>query len=161
MNLFTKIKSVLSSQSAQLLDCQNDMKEIYTLEASLSKDPERVRLAQELTKNKSKPNMGLKGKYGLFGSDQWWNNLYKSKIPHNIYEGVIEDIHFSGMHNESKSFTLRLKDNTTYSYTLVADNKKDIKLYQEGTYAKVITFIEPLKTGDNHEFVWKICIKST
>ena len=105
--------------------------------------------------------MGLKGTYGLFASGEWWRNFHKNKIPRVIYNGVIEDIHFSGMHNESKSFSLRLDDGGIYKYSLVASQKSGLKLYREGVRLRVETFIEKMKDGSEQDFVYKISIVNT
>ena len=138
-----------------------NFKEIYTLERDLESNPKRVELAQKLTLDDSRPSMGLKGTYGLFASEKWWYNFHKNKIPKVIYDGVIESIYFSGMHNESKSFTLRLDGGGIYKYSLVADHKSDLKLYKEGARLKVITYIEKMKNGGEQNFVYKISIEST
>lgn len=43
---------------------------VYRLAIDLAGDPEHVALAQALTLNAAKPEMGLSERYGLFGSDE-------------------------------------------------------------------------------------------
>jgi len=159
------IFTIFKRQSAKKTDIATErnmnLTEIYTLEKELESDPTRVELAQKLTLDDSKPFMGLKGTYGLFASDKWWRNFHKNKIPKVIYSGVIEGIHFSGMHNESKSFSLRLDDGGIYKYSLVADQKSGLKLYREGVRLQVVTFIEKMKDGSEQDFVYKISIANT
>ncbi len=136
------------------------MKQIFSLEKELEEDQSIVELTQKLTLDKSRPSMGLQGKYGLYGSTKWWESLYKGKIPQVIYEGTIENVHFSGMNNESKSFSLNLTNGGTYTYTCVANNKKDKQLYKSGVNVIVTTFIEKMKNGTEQDFVWKIEIEN-
>ena len=139
---------------------RQQMKKIYSLEIEHEDNPGTVELTQKLTLDKSRPAMGLAGTYGLYGSSKWWENLYSGKIPKRIYEGTIEDIHFSGMNNESKSFTLRLNDGESYNYSCEVNRKRNMKHYQVGRKVKVIEFIENMKTGGDHEFVWSIEIEN-
>ena len=120
---------------------------VFSLEQKLRDDPSVVDLTQKLTLNKDKPHMGLKGNLGLYGSPEWWSNIRSGVIPQIIYEGVIHDIHSSGMHNESKSFTVSLSGGDCYTYTCVANHKKDLTLYKAGAAIKVTAFQEQMKDG--------------
>ncbi|KCZ83601.1 hypothetical protein HAD_13404 [Hyphomonas adhaerens MHS-3] len=79
------------------------MKKIYDLAVTLAQDPAQVTDAQALTLDDARPGFGLKGVYGLFGSDEWWGNLKTGRMPTVIYEGEIESLQFEGMHNEGRS----------------------------------------------------------
>ena len=136
------------------------MKKIFSLEIEHEDDPSRVEKAQKLSLDSSKPHLGLKGVYGLYGSPEWWENIYSGKVPSKTYEGIIDDIHFTGMHNEAEGFTLKLDNGGTYSYTCVANRRRNMKHYKVGRRAKVTTFIEVLKKGTDHEFVWQIEVKN-
>jgi hypothetical protein len=136
------------------------MKKIYSLETNHADDPTLVELTQKLTLDKDRPMMGLAGNYGLYGSPEWWENLYSGVIPLHVYEGVIDDIHFSGMNNESKSFTLLLDSGGKYKYTCVVNRKKNMKHYQIGHRFKVTVFTEKMKNGSDQEFVWKIEVEN-
>ena len=50
-----------------LSEDDNSMRLICRLEHDLERDRERVSLAQALTLDKTRPLIGLKGTYGLFG----------------------------------------------------------------------------------------------
>ena len=134
-------------------------KTIYDLAKALEKYPDRIAAAQKLTLDDSRPLLGLAGKYGLYGSEVWWANLRRGVLPMKMYEGRIESIQFSGMNNESKSFTVRMEDGTNYNYTCVANRASDLKLYEVGRYVRVVTFMETMKTGDEKEFVREIEIE--
>ena len=132
------------------------MKTIYDLAVSLARDPEQVADAQALTQDKNRPHMGLKGAYGLFGSAEWWSNLKSGKMPTTIYEGEIESLQFEGMHNEGRSFTLRLTDGGSYTYSCVANEKSDMRTYAVGRKVRVTTYSERMKSGSDLEFVWMV-----
>lgn len=64
------------------------MKLVFRLEDRLRDDPERVRLAQALTLDSSRPRMGLRGTHGLFGSPEWWASIREGEIPLSIKMGL-------------------------------------------------------------------------
>lgn len=136
------------------------MKKIFSLEVEHEDDPSRVELTQKLSLDETRPHLGFKGIYGLYGSPEWWENLYNGKMPGKVYEGVIEDTYFVGMNNEATGFTLKLDNGGTYSYTCVANRRRNMKHYKIGRRVRVKTFIETLKKGSEHEFVWQIEIEN-
>ncbi|RYE40871.1 MAG: hypothetical protein EOP24_39275 [Hyphomicrobiales bacterium] len=62
---------------------------VYTLTEDIKADPSQVEKAQALTLNRNKPNMGLKGTYGLFGSPQWWDSINCRRMPLRFISGTI------------------------------------------------------------------------
>ena len=132
------------------------MKKIYDLKTALADDPSRVVDAQKLTLDKTCPHMGLAGSYGLFGSPDWWDNLNTGTIPIVIYEGLIESLQFEGMNNEGRSFTLAQTDAEPYTYSCVANQKNDLRLYEIGRKMRVTVFFEKKKSGDDLDVVWMI-----
>lgn len=58
-------------------------------ELHFARAAEQVVLARELTLDNSRPMLGLKGTYGLFGSSAWWANIEKRKIPLLFVSGTI------------------------------------------------------------------------
>ena len=132
------------------------MKKIYDLAVTLAQDPAQVADAQALTLDDARPGFGLKGAYGLFGSDEWWGNLKTGRMPTVIYEGEIESLQFEGMHNEGRSFTLRLTKGGHYTYSCVANEKSDMKAYTVGRKVRVTTYSEPMKSGSDLECVWMV-----
>ena len=129
------------------------METIFSLEQKLIDNPELVTDAQNLTLDESKPNFGLKGEYGLYGSEKWLESLNTGKMEIRTYSGKISSIKSSGMHNEGKSFTILLNDGGSYSYSCVANEKAHLKLYKVGSKLKVTTYFEKLKNGRKAEFV--------
>lgn len=135
------------------------MKTIYDLAITLARDPGRVVETQALTQDDTRPLMGLKGAYGLFGSADWWINLKSGVIPITIYQGEIGSLQFEGMHNEGRSFTLKLKGGGTYTYSCVTNEKADYGAYAVGRQVRVKTFTEPKKNGEDLEMVWTVEIE--
>jgi len=64
------------------------MKLVYSLAEELRADPERLRRAQEGASDPAKC-WGYKMTYGLFGSDEWWENIKNGVIPTWQLSGVI------------------------------------------------------------------------
>lgn len=132
------------------------MKRIYDLKIALDNDAERVAHTQALTLNKDRPKIGLSGKYGLFGSPEWWNNLYTGVIPTKRFEGIITSLQFEGQNNDGRSFTIEMPENSLFTYSLMANDKKDFSAYKIGNRLAITMLIEPKKTGENIDFVWTI-----
>ena len=132
------------------------MKTVYDLAVTLARDPQQVADAQALTLDAARPNFGLKGEHGLFGSAAWWASLKAGLLATTVYEGEIESLQFEGMHNEGQSFTLRLTGGGTYTYSFVANDKADMKAYGVGRRARVTTYREMMKSGAELEFVWTV-----
>jgi len=61
---------------------------VYSLAEELRADPERLRRAQEGASDPAKC-WGYKMTYGLFGSDEWWENIKNGVIPTWQLSGVI------------------------------------------------------------------------
>lgn len=135
------------------------MKKVYDLEVTLALDPKQVADTRALTLDQSRPLMGLKGVYGLFGSFEWWNNLKCGRMPTVLYEGQIESLQFEGMNNEGRSFTLKLKEGGTYTYSCVANKQADLGAYATGRQVRVTTCTEHKKNGEDLEMVWTVEIE--
>ena len=58
------------------LSLNSSMILVFDLKQNNFKNKEHVRNVQSLTLDKNKP-FGLKGKYGLYNSTEWWENIKK------------------------------------------------------------------------------------
>ena len=139
------------------------MKTIYTLKSELAADPGQVAAAQALTLDASRP-FGLKGTYGLFGSDEWWKSIKDGLLDQTVLSGVITSLQRVGMHNESQEFVMRLDNGGSYAYDTVADAKQDIKMYIVGKKARVVLVRDPWKNpsasrGTHSEIVIEIAVE--
>src|SRR5262249_49094767 len=94
---------------------------VYSLRQELEKNTEYVRRAQQLSLDASKPHMGLSARLGLYGSDEWWQNVEKGVIPRARYLGVITETFCAGMDSDRRhnSFRMKTDDGRDYSYSMV------------------------------------------
>lgn len=141
-----------------LLNLENSeipMKLVYLLSEELKSNPKRVALTQALTLDKSRPNFGLKGTYGLFGSQQWWDSIENGKMPLQFISGTIERTYVAGQDPSPmpNSFTLLLEngsklEESIYSYT----KKEDNKLFNVGSRVEIVYALDELKIGAQRNF---------
>lgn len=95
----------------RLEDAGVPMKLVYELAEELKSDPEQVALAQALTLDTSRPFMGLKGTFGLFGSQQWWSNIAEGKLPLRCVSGTVRSTYVAGQdETEINAMELMLED---------------------------------------------------
>ena len=122
------------------------MKTVFSLKERLKKDSAQVAEVQEVTlrKDYTLPG-GLKGTHGLFGSDEWWSNIANGTAPVVRLEGTIEKVYFEGMHNDGRGFAMRNADGSTYAYSCVANDKRDLSLYKEGKRIVLTYVVEDLR----------------
>lgn len=131
------------------------MRIVYDLKLALENDPDRVRDTQALTLDKSK-SFGLEGKYGLYGSKQWWDNLQSAVIPTKEYEGVIQSLGFVGMHNETSAFTMKTREGEEFTFDLMANDKQGLKKYITGRKIRLIFIEEVKKNGEVLDMLWTV-----
>ncbi|ARU54289.1 hypothetical protein OLMES_0182 [Oleiphilus messinensis] len=130
-----------------LEDSPVPLKMVYSLAEDLKKNPDRIRLAHELTLDSSKPRMGLKGSHGLFASNEWWNSIREGKIPITIISGVITQAYVSGQDSieDNNTVDLRLSDGTTETIGIYSNKKEDISLFKKGCMVQVAYALDELK----------------
>lgn len=121
------------------------MQLVYSLKNELASDSGQVATAQALTLDLSRP-FGLKGTFGLFGSDEWWQSIEAGRLQKTELEGVITLLGRVGMHNESPVFNAHLDNGDHYTYDTVADTKKGVKKYIVGKRIKIVLVRDPLKS---------------
>ena len=122
-----------------------NMKPVFSLREKLNGDPKYVAAVQAATLGKRSLPGGLKGVYGLFGSDKWWKSIADGIAPVTRFQGIITKVSFEGMHNEGRGFEMKMPDGSSYSYSCVANRKEDRKRYVVGKKIEVIYVTEPLK----------------
>ena len=123
------------------------MKHVFQLSDELENNPERVALTQALTLNTSKPRMGLKGTYGLFGSEDWWESIRQRKMPQLVLSGVVQRAYVAGQDEKGMNNTidLLLDDGSICSVGIYVNDKEDSKLFRPGFRADVIYALDELK----------------
>jgi hypothetical protein len=118
------------------------MKNVYRLEVDLADDPEHVALAQALTLNAAKPQMGLSGRYGLFGSDEWWASIADGKMPMQRHSGIITRAYRSGQDSSGADNTIDLmaEGGAVLAVGIYVNDAKDVALFLPG-HAVTITYV--------------------
>jgi hypothetical protein len=123
------------------------MKVVFRLADKLRDDPERVRLAQELTLDSSRPRMGLRGSHGLFGSQEWWRNIEEGGVPLLHVSGVIERAYVAGQDGSdiNNAIDVRVHDGSVRMIGIYVNDKKDVDLFCPGCRVGIVYVRDQLK----------------
>lgn len=123
------------------------MKLVYELSKELEEDPEQVIQAQALTLNESKRLLGLKGTHGLFGSDEWWENIRKQIIPNLVIRGSIKRAYISGQDQSGLNNTVDVIDDAGRMHVvgIYTNKKEDVNLFKVGSETEIIYALDELK----------------
>jgi len=123
------------------------MKLVYQLSEELKKNPERIALTQALTLNTAKPYMGLKGTYGLFGSQEWWKNIASRKFPLLFISGIIKGTYIAGQDPTptDNCFSLLLDDGSTREESIYCHLKEDKSLFQVDSRVEIVYALDEMK----------------
>jgi hypothetical protein len=121
---------------------------VYSLRQELKKDMEDLQRVQALSLDRSRPNMGLSPRLGLYGSDDWWRNVDNAVIPRAAYCGTITETFYAGMDSDRRhnSFRMKTDDGREYSYGMVPQNSSYKNLYRPGHRAEIITIFNEYKS---------------
>ncbi len=131
----------------KLDDSNASMKLVYQLSEELKQDPGQVAMTQALTLDESKPSMGLKGTHGLFGSDEWWNNIKSGVASTRFMSGLINRTYVTGQEQgaDENTFDIVLGDSSRHTESFFANNESDYQLFKVGCRVEIIYVIEDLK----------------
>ena len=123
------------------------MKSVYRLEVDLAADPEHIALAQALTLNTLKPQMGLSGRYGLFGSEEWWASIKSGKMPLEYVSGIITRAYRAGQDSSGANNTIDLasEDGSVQTVGIYVNKARDAQLFQPGFAATIVYALDELK----------------
>ena len=123
------------------------MRRVFSLAADLEQDTRRGTLAQQLTRDSSKPLLGLKGTFGLFASDEWWANVNKREIPLLFVSGVIRRAYFAGQDSAGPNNTIDLvsSDGVISTVGIYTNDVRDVKLFVPGHLVHVVYALDELK----------------
>ncbi len=123
------------------------MKLVYELRVKLENDPEYIKIVQALTLNKSRPFMGLKGTYGLYGSAKWWNNIRTGVMPLRHVSGVIVRTFWGGQDTPGADncFDLISEDGDVIFESFYANNLEDWALFKVGCRVEILYAIDEYK----------------
>ena len=135
----------------KLNELGSDSKLVYQLAEELKNDPQQVAMAQALTKDSSRP-FGLKGTFGLFGSEEWWNNIKNGVMPTNFVKGAISRLFISGQDEDSQpnTFDLLLPNGKIHTESIFTDNNQDKNLFQIGRSVYILYVLDELKNQSSN-----------
>ncbi len=141
------VEEVNPHQQPLLDEAAGEMKRVYWLSEELELDPSRVSLTHALTQDRSRPNMGLNGRYGLFATREWWNNINQEKMPLKFVSGTIIEAYEAGQDicGLNNTVDLKLKDGTIESVGIYANNDQDIELFSPGSKVEMVYALDELK----------------
>ncbi|WP_392552112.1 hypothetical protein RHO14_11735 [Orbus wheelerorum] len=123
------------------------MKIVYFLSEKLVVDPEYMNLVQSLTLDNSKPYVGLRGSYGLFGSQKWWENIEQGKIKLRSLSGIIKKAYVAGQDPSqiNNTIDLLLEDGSIETVGIYVNKYEDANLFKVGYMASVVYALDELK----------------
>jgi hypothetical protein len=124
------------------------MRLVYQLSEELKSDPQQIALAQKLTLDASRPEMGLKGTYGLFGSPQWWKSISDGEMPLKYISGVIKRVYVSGQDPsaEDNTFELLTSDGRVIAESCYVDDADDLRFFAKGHWVEIVYALDELKS---------------
>jgi hypothetical protein len=103
---------------------------------------------QALTLNAAKPQMGLLGAEGLYGSKEWWQSISVGRIEVRICKGTIQRLYVAGQdadEDEDKDFEYLCEDGRVRSESCIANSSVDLDLYREGAVVTLAYALDKLK----------------
>lgn len=125
------------------------------MRVELANDPERVRLTHALTLDPNRPQMGLKGSAGLFGSHQWWENTLNGRIRVKTVPGVITETLWSGQEphpgDKANAFVMRCEEGRDLGKSIYINNKRDAALFKPGAGVAFAQALDELKRPSRSE----------
>ncbi|MBW8832773.1 MAG: hypothetical protein JF606_25925 [Burkholderiales bacterium] len=122
------------------------MKSVFSLREELEKNPQRVEKTQALALNTSKPTMGLSGRYGLFGSHEWWGSITDKKMPLQRLSGVIVRAYVAGQDpDDINTVDIRMANGEVQPVGIYLNDKADLPLFQIGHLVYIVYALDELK----------------
>ena len=140
------------------LSLNNSMILVFDLKQNNLKNKEYVKNVQLLMLD-NKP-FGLKGKYGLYDSSEWWKNIKQGVLPNRIISGEIIRLYKSGQGNNGRfnAFELILGDGSKWTSGIYVNDESDFKLFKIGKKVSIFYILEELKTGDVIDLVVEMAV---
>ena len=134
--------SVKNNEDATVL-----MIQVFDLREELRANPERVRLTQALTLNPDRPQMGLRGTCGLFGSSEWWESIESGRMPLRKISGKIERVYYAGQGGSGPNNMVDVlaDDGVRDSVGIYVNDPKGVDLFQVGRSVEILYALDELK----------------
>ncbi len=95
----------------------------------LRRDKQRIEAVQRATTTTRK--FGIMRTHGLFGSDQWWQNVQTGKLAVHTLKGVITRFYMGGM-RDAPEFIVRSDDGKESSWLRQANSEELDGFYAAG-----------------------------
>lgn len=132
---------------SQLDKANVPMRLVYSLSRAMKDNPEDVALTQQLTLDNTRPLLGLRGRHGLYGSQEWWSSIEQRKMPLLFVAGIIQRAYVTGMDqcDENNTIDLLLEDGSIRMDGIYVNNKDDVKLFQVGRRVELVCVLDELK----------------
>lgn len=91
-------------------------------------------------------HFGLQGFYGLYCSDEWWNNPRSGVMPSKYVSGTITRIYSAGLDSmpDERDFELILEDGSKWTESCYA-NEQDCRHFHVGHRVDIFYALDPLK----------------
>ncbi|MEN3749263.1 hypothetical protein TPR58_18970 [Sphingomonas sp. HF-S3] len=123
------------------------MKKVFELAEELRRDPNRVALTQALTFNAGKPDFGLRGNKGLFGSAEWWASIESGSTPSKKICGTIERAYYVGPGGDGPNNMIEIVTNegVREEIGIYINDPSDICFFVEGHKVEVVYAFDELK----------------
>jgi len=120
---------------------------VYDLHRELQADPEQIRLAQALSLNSKKPEMGLRATHGLFGSSEWWESIKSGRIPQKRILGTILRPYRAGQEYYGPNNTVDIvtDDGSIEAHGIYVNDPEDVKFFKIGHNVEIIYILDELK----------------
>lgn len=131
---------------------RSSMRLVYRLSEELANDPGQVADTQSLTLDPTRPEVGLKGSCGLFGSPEWWSSIDSGRIRKKIVSGVITRIYVAGQDRSElpNAFDIRCDDGGTQMEGIYVNSKEDVVLYEVGKRVDVVYVLDEMKAPSSN-----------
>lgn len=121
-------------------------KKVFDLRNELMRNPRRVEKTQALTLDGGRPSLGLRGTYGLFGSQEWWNSVNSGRMPLLRVSGIVESVYAAGQDEaEVDTVDIRSADGKLHSVGIYVNDQADLQLFQIGYSIEVVYALDELK----------------
>ncbi len=129
------------------------LKLVYDFSKDSKKNSQYIADAQALTLDASRPLMGLKGTFGLFGSPDWWSSIERGKMPLRYISGIIQDAFAAGQdaNNKNNSIRILLEDGSTHDAGIYVNDKADIALFRAGHRVELVYALDELKNQPSYD----------
>ena len=122
-------------------------KRVYWLSEELDHDPEQLAQTHALTKDHSRPYMGLAGKYGLFATASWWQAVNSGRMPTRRVAGVISRVYRAGQDNSGpvNTVTVERPDGSSGTIGIYINDQNDRRYFVPGNFVEIIYALDDCK----------------